>query len=289
MTSILKLVVLVKYLRIKFSFLLIIYFLDIRVKRLAIGETQLLASEIYSSVEEDHAALLVVINNYCKWTLGNAEYRIYAGTTYDQPSSILDGFTEAFSVIQEDFIQYIEGLVSWKLTNDRYCLLYFKVGSKLQWGRESNNIGIGCSDYTAVAISQTLGQIPERASQGNDSELIKFKRFDSTSDYTLQHCSTDICIQIYAGASHQIRTFVDVIPKCISDFSSSFQDYYSQSDLGAMIFNESDSNWGCEDSTSTPYIWETLGGAGGCVLLFIIIAFCYYHDRKNRVQQQAWQ
>ena len=256
MTSVSKLVVLVKYLRIKFSFLLLIYFLDIRVKRLAIGETQLLASEIYSSVEEDHAALLVDINNYCKWTLGNAEYRIYAGTTYDQPSFISGGFTEAFSVIQEDYIQYIEGLVSWELTNDRYCLLYFKVGSKLQWGRESNNIGIGCSDYTAVAISQTLSQIPEWASQGNDSELIKFKRFDSTSDYTLQHCSTDICIQIYAGASHQIRTSVDVIPKCISDFSSSFRDYFSQSDLDAMIFNKSDSNWGCDDSTSTPPIWE---------------------------------
>ena len=266
MTSILKLVVLVKYLQIKFSFLLLIYFLDIRVKRLAIGETQLLASEIYSSVEEDHAAPLVVINNYCKWTLGNAEYRIYAGTTYDQPSFIFAGYTEAFSVIQEDFKQYIEGLVSWKLTNDHYCLLYFKVGAKLQWRRESNNIGIGCSNYTASTYSQVLHEIPEWASKGRDNELIKFQRFDSGSLSTLQQCTDDICVQITAGSDHQIRTSVYVIPKHISHVAPSIQSEVSQSDLDFIIIDESDCLLSCDDSTTPDPSQSYLNLTSGKVL-----------------------
>ena len=68
-----KIVVLLKYSQIKFFFVYL-YFSDMRVKRgwglypaLIIGdqETYRLATNIYSGVEDDHAALFVEINNYC--------------------------------------------------------------------------------------------------------------------------------------------------------------------------------------------------------------------------------
>ena len=195
---------------------------------LRIGETVSLASEIYSSVEEDQTALLVEINNYCEWTLDNAEYRIYAGRAYNRPSSISAGHTEAFSII-DDLKGSITGSVTWKLTNDHYCHFYFYIHSALKrWvDYQGNSIGIGCSNNSAYQF-----------------ELITSQRFDGTSDNILQHCSTDICIQIDAGASHQTRTTVDVIPKCVSHVAHNIEGDISQSDLDTMISDESDSNLG---------------------------------------------
>ena len=138
---------------------------------------------------------------------------------------------------------------------------------------QGNRIGIGCSNNSAY-----------------QTELITTsQRFDSTSDSIVQHCSTDICIQIDAGASHQTRTTVDVIPKCVSHVAHNIEGDISQSDLDTMISDESDSNLGWDNSTSG--ICVIVGGSTsrGSVVLGLLVC-CWYWccgKSKTHVQQQA--